>query len=137
MRRITTALLAVLLTAGAAGCSKSYDEKAEDCAAALTERAGGDSADAPTVSEAEARVDALDETLAYMVRRGYVPAARKAEETVEEKTKEGEKDRPKACEPLSKDDYRLLLMANAIADLGWTDEDGQFDKLKMVKGSRD
>lgn len=44
MRRTTTVLLAAcLLLAGAtAGCSKSYDEIAEDCVAALKERKAGD-----------------------------------------------------------------------------------------------
>ena len=28
----------------------------------------------------------------------------------------------------------VLLMAKAIDGLGWTDEDGKFDKLKMADG---
>lgn len=135
MRRTTVALLATcLLLAGAAvGCSKSDDEKAKDCATALTERTGGDSADTPTVSEAEERVDALDKTLAGMVRSGYESVAKDAFDTAKKKTEEGGKDRPEACEPLSKDDYKALLMAKAIDGLGWTDKSGQFDKLKMVE----
>jgi hypothetical protein len=134
--RTTTVLLtaACLLAVGAVGCSKSADEDAKDCAAALTERTGGDSADTPTVSEAEERVDALDETLAGMVRSGYVSAAKDASDAVEKKTKEGGESRPEACEALSEDDYNVLLMATAIDGLGWTDEDGQFDKLKMAEG---
>lgn len=134
MRRATILLTTVLLAVGAVGCSKSGDENAKDCAAALTERTGGDSADAPTVSEAEERVDALDKTLADMVRSGYDGVAKDAADTVEKKTKEGGKGRPEACEPLNEDDYSALLMAKAIGSLGWTDEDGQFDKLKMVEG---
>jgi len=77
MRRITILLAACLLLAGAAvGCSKSGDENAEDCATALTERTGGDAADTPTVSEAAKRVDALDDTLADMVKSGYESAAK-------------------------------------------------------------
>ena len=138
--RHTTALLAatLLLAAGAAGCSKSYDEKAQDCAAALTERTGGDPADTPTVTEAEERVDALDKALADMVRKGYADVAGDAADTVsEEKTKGGGKGRPEACEALSEDDYSVLLTARAIGGLGWTDKDGQFDKLKMMEGLRD
>ena len=134
MRRTTTLLTATLLLAGAAvGCSNSDDE-AKECAAALTERTGGDPADTPTISEAEERVDALDKTLADMVRSGYQGVARDASDTLEKKTEEGEKGRPEACEPLSEDDYTVLLMAKAIDGLGWTGEDGQFDKLKMAEG---
>ena len=138
MRRTTTALLTatLLLAVGAAGCSKSDGENAADCAAALTERTGSDPADTPTVNEAGERVDALDDTLADMVRSGYADVAKDAADTVEKKTKEGGKGRPEACEPLSEDDYNSLLMAKAIGGLGWTDKDGQFDKLKMLEGLR-
>lgn len=136
--RHTAILLATVLLAGAAvGCSKSGNEMAKDCAAALTERTGGDSADKPTVSEAEGRVDALDETLADMVRSGYAGVAKDAADAVEEKTEEGGKSRPEACESLSEDDYTVLLMAKAIDGLGWTGEGGEFDKFKMLDGLRD
>ena len=135
MRRTTILLAAAcLLAVGAVGCSKSYDENAKDCVTALTEQTGGDSADKPTVSEAQERVDALDDTLADMVRSGYQGPAKDAADALEEKTEEGGKSRPEACEPLPEDDYTVLLMAKAIDGLGWTDEDGQFDKLKMADG---
>lgn len=133
MRRTTILLTTCLLAVGAVGCSKSDDDSAKDCAAALTERTGGDAADTPTVSEASQRVDALDETLADMVRQGYQSPAKDAADTLEKKTQEGGKSRPKACEPLSEDDYTALLTAKTINGLGWTDEDGQFNKLKMVQ----
>jgi hypothetical protein len=134
MRHTTTVLLAAVLLAGAAvGCSKSGDETAKDCTTALTARTGSDSADTPTVSEAEERVADLDEALADMVRSGYEGVAEDAFDTVEKKTKEGGKGRPEACEPLSGDDYTALLTAKAIAGLGWTGEGGEFDKLKMVE----
>ncbi|MFE6157744.1 hypothetical protein ACFQ7F_02345 [Streptomyces sp. NPDC056486] len=63
--------------------------------------------------------------------------AKDASNAVEKKTKEGGKSRPEACEPLSDNDYTALLMAKAIDGLGWTDKDGQFDKLKMVEGLGD
>lgn len=134
MRRTTILLAACLLAVGAVGCSKSDDENAKDCATALTERTGGDAADTPTVSEAAERVDALDKTLASMVRSGYASVAKDASDTVEKKTQEGGKGRPKECEALSEDDYNVLLMAKSIDALGWTGEDGKFDKLKMVEG---
>jgi hypothetical protein len=138
MRHTTTLLAAVLLLAGAAvGCSKSDAENAKACATAITERTGGDASDTPTVSEAKERAAALDKTLADMVQSGYESAAKDAFDTVEKKTQEGGKDRPEACEPLSGDDYTVLLMAKAIDGLGWTGEGGRFDKLKMVESLGD
>ena len=138
MRHTCLALLAAcLLATGAVGCSKSADEKTADCATALTERTGGDPADKPTIGEAKKRVDALDKTLAGMVRSGYDSAAKDAFDTLDKKTEADGKSRPEACEPLSEDDYTVLLMAKAIDGLGWTDKDGEFDKLKMVEGLGD
>jgi hypothetical protein len=137
MRRTITLLATGLLLAGAAvGCSDS-DDAAADCAAALTKRTGGDAGDKPTVGEATERVDALDKTLADMVGMGYETVAKDAHDTLERKTEEGGKDRPEACEPLSEDDYTVLLMAKSMNGLGWTNEDGEFDKLKMAKNLGD
>lgn len=133
MRRTTVLLAACLLAVGAVGCSKSADEKAKDCASALTKRTGGDSGDKPTVSDAKKRVDALDKTLADMVRSGYDGVAKHAFDRLDAKTQEGGKSRPGACKSLSEDDYTTLLAAKAIGGLGWTGEGGQFDKLKMVE----
>ena len=132
MRRTTILAAAALLAAGAVGCSQS-DENAKACTAALTEQTSSNPADTPTISEAEERVDALDKTLADMVRTGYQGVARDASDTLGRKTEEGGKGRPEACESLSEDDYTVLLMAKAINGLGWTDEDGRFDKLKMAE----
>lgn len=136
MRRTTILAAAALLAAGAVGCSQS-DENAKACTAALTEQTSSNPADTPTISEAEERVDALDKTLADMVRTGYQGVAREASDTLDRKTEEGGKGRPEACESLSEDDYTVLLMAKAINGLGWTDEDGRFDKLKMAEGLGD
>ena len=132
MRRTTALLATCLLAVGAVACSKS-DDNAKDCAAALTDRTGGDPADTPTVSEAKKRVDALDKTLADMVRTGYDSVAKDAFDTLDKKTKAGGKGRPEGCGSLADDDYTALLTAKAIDGLDWTDEDGRFDKLKMAE----
>jgi hypothetical protein len=132
MRRTATLLAATALLAGVAvGCSSSDD--AADCAAALTKWTGGDAGDKPTVEEAKERVEALDKNLAGMVAMGYETVAKDAHDTLERKTEEGGKGRPEACESLSEDDYTVLSMAKSMNALGWTDKDGQFDKLKMAK----
>lgn len=134
MRHATILLSAACLFAvGAVGCSKSYDENAKDCAAALSERTGSDSADNPTVKEAEERIDALDNTLADMVRMGHADVAKDAADALEEKTQGAEKSKPEACEPLNEDDYTALRMAKAIGGLGWTGEGAEFDKNKMLE----
>ena len=46
---------------------------------------------------------------------------------------EGEKAKPDACEDVKQDDYDALLMNQVLGDLGWTDEDGKFDKNKMLE----
>jgi alcohol dehydrogenase class IV len=134
MNRTNIALLAVLLLAvGTFGCS-SGDDEAKDCATALTARTGGRSDDKPTVEEAKARVDAFDKTLASMARSGSQGLASDAFDAMADKAKEGGETRPDACKPLSEDDYTVLQMAKSIDGLGWTDKDGQFDKLKMAQG---
>jgi hypothetical protein len=114
----------------------TYDEHAANCTTALTKPTGSNASDTPTVSEAEERMDALDDTLAGMVRSGYDGVAKDAFDTLEKKTKESE-SRPEACEPLSGDDYTALLTAKTIDGLGWTGEGGEFDKLKMVESLGD
>ncbi|MGV9239497.1 hypothetical protein [Streptomyces nigra] len=132
MRRIITLLASGLLLAGAAvGCS-SGDDAARDCAAALSKQTGGDASDTPTIAEAKERVDAVDDTLAGMVRSGYENVAAASFDKLESKTKAATEDRPEECEGLSEDDYTVLVTAKAIDGLGWTDEDGEFDKTRML-----
>jgi hypothetical protein len=131
-RTLVSSVICLLLAGAAAGCS-SDDEVAADCAAALAERIGGDAADKPTISEAQERVDALDDTLADMVRSGHAGVAEEAFDAMGTKAEKAGKGRPEACKSLSEDDYTVMRIAKAIDGLGWTDEDGKFDKLKMVE----
>jgi hypothetical protein len=50
-----------------------------------------------------------------------------------EQSKAGKKSKPDACEDVKKDDYGALVVSNAINDLGWTDDEGNFDKNKMLE----
>lgn len=45
---------------------------------------------------------------------------------------DGDKSKPAECEGVKKSDYFDLVMSVAIDDLGWTGEDGKFDKGKML-----
>ncbi|MFE1774311.1 hypothetical protein [Streptomyces sp. NPDC059008] len=46
---------------------------------------------------------------------------------------EGDKTEPTECEGIKRKDYLTLVMSVAIDDLGWTDEDGKFDKSRMLE----
>ncbi|WP_406342288.1 hypothetical protein [Streptomyces sp. NBC_00648] len=45
---------------------------------------------------------------------------------------EGDKTRPAACNGLSDDDYTALLASKAMDDLGWLDDNGDFDPNRML-----
>ncbi|MFE7033613.1 hypothetical protein ACFU9Y_25175 [Streptomyces sp. NPDC057621] len=45
----------------------------------------------------------------------------------------GDKAKPDACGGLKQDDYDALLMSHVIDGLGWTDEDGNVDRNKMLE----
>lgn len=93
MSRRAIAMLAAAVVAVAAGITglviwlaqPSYDDIAENCVAALKERAEGDTA------------------------------------------------KPEVCEGLAEDDYDALLLSHIMGDLGWTDEEGRFDKNRMLE----
>ena len=67
-----------------------------------------------------------------MVRSGFESAAARSHDRLERKFKEIG-SRPESCKPLSEDDYTVLAMAKGINGLGWTNEDGEFDKNKMAE----
>ncbi|MFF3675877.1 hypothetical protein ACFYYS_18115 [Streptomyces sp. NPDC002120] len=50
---------------------------------------------------------------------------------------EGDKAKPKPCEPLKEDDYTLVVMNKVMGDLGWTDKNGRFDKEKLERDALD
>lgn len=42
------------------------------------------------------------------------------------------KGKPEACDGVKQDDYDALNVNAAMGDLGWLDDDGKFDKNKML-----
>ncbi|MEU8998847.1 hypothetical protein AB0C95_29160 [Streptomyces caniferus] len=50
---------------------------------------------------------------------------------------DGDKSKPAECEGVERKDYTALVTSVAIDDLGWTDEDGKFDKNKMLDSLED
>lgn len=45
------------------------------------------------------------------------------------------KGKPTACNDVKDDDYDALVLNAAMGDLGWLDDDGQFDKNKMIENT--
>jgi len=50
---------------------------------------------------------------------------------------DGDKSKPAECEGVKRKDYVDLVMSVAMDDLGWTGEDGKFDKNKMLDSLED
>jgi hypothetical protein len=50
---------------------------------------------------------------------------------------EGDKGKPAACDGLKEDDYDALVLSHVLGDLGWTDDEGRFDKNKMLEDTLD
>ncbi len=46
---------------------------------------------------------------------------------------EGDKSKPAACDDVKDDDYNAIYLSTVLDDLGWTDDDGNFDKNKMLE----
>ncbi|MFC0844457.1 hypothetical protein ACFH04_12190 [Streptomyces noboritoensis] len=45
---------------------------------------------------------------------------------------EGDKSKPAACNGLGDDDYTALLVSKSMDDLGWLDDNGDFDPNRML-----
>ncbi|MEU5773876.1 hypothetical protein ABZ819_11370 [Streptomyces venezuelae] len=50
---------------------------------------------------------------------------------------ENVKEKPGACDGVKEDAYDAMLMSHVIDELGWTDDDGNFDENKMIEDSLD
>lgn len=47
------------------------------------------------------------------------------------------KGRPDACKDVKDDDYAAIVMHETMGREGWLDEDGRFDKNKMLEATLD
>ncbi|MDX3587603.1 hypothetical protein [Streptomyces europaeiscabiei] len=88
------------------------------------------------------RRTAIAITTALLLAGGAVGCSKSYDEIGEDcvaalkERKEGDKAKPEACEGLKEDDYQALLMSQAIDDLGWTDDEGNFDEDKMLEDAQ-
>ncbi|WP_326779705.1 hypothetical protein OG481_02085 [Streptomyces longwoodensis] len=69
----------------------------------------------------------------WLSQPSYNDVVKECQKALVAQSKAGEKGKPGACKDVKDDDYTALAMSNAISDLGWTDEDGNFDENKMLE----
>jgi hypothetical protein len=70
-----------------------------------------------------------------IVRPTYDEIVKDCQKALAAQSKAGGKGKPSACKDVKEDDYNALVFSNVIDGLGWTDEEGHFDKNKMLEDS--
>ncbi|MFG2277531.1 hypothetical protein ACGFNQ_02435 [Streptomyces asoensis] len=71
----------------------------------------------------------------WLAQPSYDDIVKDCQTALAAQSKAGGKGKPDACKDVKEDDYSALVLSNAIGDLGWTDEDGNFDRNKMLEDS--
>lgn len=72
-------------------------------------------------------------TVWLMVRPTYDDVVKGCQKALAAQYKADGKGKPDACQDVKTDDYDALVLQAAMDHLGWTDEDGNFDKNKMLE----
>jgi hypothetical protein len=67
-----------------------------------------------------------------MIRPSYDDVVKGCQKALAAQYKAGGKGKPADCKDVKADDYDALVLNAAMDHLGWTDEDGNFDKNKML-----
>lgn len=77
----------------------------------------------------------------WIVRPTYADELKRCEKAVAaydfDANPVAEGDTIPGCEDVDRDDYSALAMHKAMGDLGWLDDEGKFDKNKMLEDSLD
>lgn len=68
-----------------------------------------------------------------IVRPSYNDIVKDCQKALAAQSKAGGKGKPSACKDVKEDDYTYLVANAAMDDLGWTDDEGNFDKNKMLE----
>lgn len=63
----------------------------------------------------------------------YEEVTKQCAEALKEQYEADGKGKPDACEDVKEDDYTALVASAAMGDLGWTDDEGNFDEDKMLE----
>ncbi|MET9503626.1 hypothetical protein ABZY42_18190 [Streptomyces sp. NPDC006622] len=72
-------------------------------------------------------------TVIWLMQPSYDDITRDCQKALAEQYKAHSKGAPTACNDVKKDDYDALVLNGALGNLGWTDEDGNFDKNKTLE----
>jgi hypothetical protein len=76
-------------------------------------------------------------TVIWLMQPSYDEIVQECQQALADQSEAGGKGKPEACEEVKEDDYSALVMNNVLGDLGWTDEEGRFDKNKMLEDALD
>ena len=68
----------------------------------------------------------------WLAQPSYDDIVKDCMRAVEERA-DGDKSKPAACDELKEKDYDAVILNHVIDDLGWTDDEGNFDKNKMIE----
>ncbi|MGW0869932.1 hypothetical protein ACWD3Z_05500 [Streptomyces sp. NPDC002740] len=71
----------------------------------------------------------------WLAQPSYDDIVKDCQKALAAQSEAGGKGKPDACDEVKDDDYTALVFSNTIGDLGWTDEDGNFDENKMIEDS--
>jgi hypothetical protein len=69
----------------------------------------------------------------WLAQPSYNDILEDCEKALVAQSKAGGKGKPSACKDVKEDDYDLLVVSNAINDLGWTDDESNFDENEMLE----
>lgn len=68
----------------------------------------------------------------WLTQPSYDDIVKSCTDALTQQYKDNGKGRPDACNDVKDDDYNALVVNAAMGDLGWLNDDGDFDKNKML-----
>ncbi|MFF4346787.1 hypothetical protein [Streptomyces sp. NPDC001530] len=80
---------------------------------------------------------AIGGTAYWLSRPSYDDIVKDCQKALAAQYKANGKGKPSACKDVKDDDYDVLVLNAAMGDLGWLDDDGNFDKNKMLESTLD
>lgn len=87
------------------------------------------------VAAAVAAALAVGGTVYWVGRPSYDDIVKECQRALVAQYKADGRGKPAACTDVKGDDYDVLVLNAAMGNLGWLDDDGEFDKDKMLEGS--
>jgi hypothetical protein len=73
----------------------------------------------------------------WLSRPSYDDIVKGCQKALVAQYKAGGKGKPSACGDVKGDDYDALVLNATLGHLGWLDDDGNFDKNKMLESTLD